>query len=1227
MIRHFLTFTILSVLLLIAIRSMSQSSPYFFIENKGQWPEKVLYRADLPSGKLFLHKNSLTYLFYDGKKLAEKHAVHSASSTSRIEVKERTNLIDMHALEVEYLNAASNPILTKEVIRTEYYNYFTGNSGTKAHAYETIVLNDLYQKVDFKFYSENNNLKYDFIVRPGGNTKDIKFRYKGAEDIYLNNGLLNIKTSVNRIIEQKPFAYQIINTDTISVPCEFDLKKDEVSFHFPDGYNKSYTLIIDPLLIFSTFSGSVADNWGFTATYGENGTLYSGGNVFDPGFPIFTGPFKGPFGSYIDVGIIKFDSTGSNILWSLILGGEATEVPHSLIINNNNELLVLGTTSSSNFPVSATAFDQTFNGGSSVEPVGGVIYNNGADIFISKINSLGTTLMSSTYIGGSNNDGILLKKEELTKNYGDQFRGDIIVDTNNNVYVSTNTNSLNIPIVDGFQSTYSGGDHDGYIFKMSPDLSQLTWSSYLGGSSSDAAFSIKLDNQSNVYVAGGTSSADFPTTALTINPVYKGGIDGFVSKIASDGKSVLSSSFLGTPNYDQAYFLDIDDEENIYLYGQTMGNYPLTAGVYRNFNGGQFIHKLNNDFSQTIFSTVFGSSNGTVSPNISPTAFLASGCHNIYIAGWASPSVNIDTGYVGGSTIGLPVTNDALQKTTNGSDFYLMVISKNADSLLYATFFGGAEPMEHVDGGTSRFDKAGVVYHVVCAGCWGNSFFTTTPNAYSRSNGSSRCNMAAFKLDLSIVDASFEVDEDIVCSAPHVINITNNSSGAVNYHWDFGDGTTSTDRNINTHEYTAEGQYTVTLTASNTESCGKKSDTQTHVINVSFPDFKIGDDGKICKGESYRLTSSGGATYEWSPAAGLNDPSIPNPIATPDSTTYYKLKMMDGNGCIFIDSILVELPEPLNVLFTINENTSCTTPFEIEIENLSSGIDDFAWDFGDGNTSNDPAIKSYIYNTPGEYSISLKGSTSNYCGDFSATHSERINIYVPNFTIGEGANICEGESYELTSSGGIAYSWSPSTGLNNSNLPNPIATPDTTTFYKVHILDENGCTYEDSVLIEVTKDIVLDFETAFTFNCTDRPEFQFVNKSENATGYLWYFGDGSTSTEESPFHIYEKDSVYQVKLEAINRLCTETTTFSLPVTRLIIPNVFTPNGDNINDYFEIKSLEPLNLTIFNRWGKEIFSKENYENNWKADGLAAGTYFYAVEDKRNNICKGWVQVIK
>ena len=193
-------------------------------------------------------------------------------------------------------------------------------------------------------------------------------------------------------------------------------------------------------------------------------------------------------------------------------------------------------------------------------------------------------------------------------------------------------------------------------------------------------------------------------------------VDGYIHRYDAAG-TLDGSTYLGTSAHDQSYFVQVDLAGNVYVVGQTHGAYPVSVGVYANPFASQFIHKLSGDLSSSVWSTRVGS-NGT--EDISPAAFLVSDCGQIYFSGWGGDVNNFGQPN-SSTTVGLPLTPDAFQSTTDGSDFYLMVLNADAESLAYATYYGGTLSGEHVDGGTSRFDKNGATPGGVCV--WVGHYF------------------------------------------------------------------------------------------------------------------------------------------------------------------------------------------------------------------------------------------------------------------------------------------------------------------------------------------------------------------------------------------------------------------------------------------------------------------------------------------------------------------------
>ena len=738
---------------LLAVISASASSGIKLIENKGQWAKNILYRAFIPGGTFYVEQNRLTYFFYDIS------AIHSAMHDHV-----PTDSVKCHVVRVNFKGANIPSGIVTQNNSFESYNYIHGKDPSKwasnAKAYGKVTLKNLWSGIDLEIDVQDEALKYNFIVSPNSDPSQIKLEYEGAGKTYLEDAAFHIKTTLTHIKEDKPVAFQADAMAKVAIKCNYTLNKNTLGFKV-SGYNPNFPLTIDPLVIFATFSGSFADNWGFTGTYDNDGYAYSGGTVYDPGYPTTTGAFQEKFqggntdltdtNGYVfanDAGILKYSPDGKKLIWATYLGGSDNEQPQSMIINKDGELVIFGTTYSKDFPVTAGSVNTSYSG-------------NG-DMFICKITKDGSSLSACTYFGGTDKDGMNGPLDEVSSgldgplayNYGDHYRGEVLIDSSDNIYISSCTRSGDFPVKGAFQSSLNG-KQDACVIKFNSDLSGVLWSTFLGGSDEDAGYGINMDRKGNVFVTGGTESADFPGTSNGEMSSYGGNIDGFISKISPDGKQLMVSTYVGTSSYDQSYLVQIDNMDRIFITGQTKGEMSTVGNVYSNAKGKQFISAYTDDLSNITLSTVFGT--GRNIPDISPSAFLVDHCGRICVAGWGG---YVNEYYNGEfcSTNKLETTPDAFQKTTDGSDFYVIVFGKDLSTLVYASFFGGDQGgLEHVDGGTSRFDANGIVYESVCGGCGGYSDFPTTAGAWSRTNNGKRpkpitgggCNNAMFKMDLN----------------------------------------------------------------------------------------------------------------------------------------------------------------------------------------------------------------------------------------------------------------------------------------------------------------------------------------------------------------------------------------------------------------------------------------------------------------------------------------------
>jgi gliding motility-associated-like protein len=920
---------LLFILILLNFKALAEVPPVRFIENKGQWEKEIKFLAHIPGGVLQIREDRLHYVFVDNNALYEmKHSKQT----------EEKKPLNAHGLDVFFDGANKDFTIETTHNIAESQNYFYGNDPTKwsigVKSFGEILLKNIYNGIDLRLYSTENAMKYEFIVAPKVSTEQIKMRYEGADEMTLENGHLKVKTSLVDIIELKPYSFSetIINANSrqgfAEVKSNFKINKNIVTFSFPENYDSNKTLTIDPKLIFSTYSGSTTDNWGHTATYDAEGNLYAGGSALssvpNPSkFPVTTGAYQLAHGGYWDVAIMKFSTDGSKLLYATYLGGVNADIPHSLIVNSKGELLIFGTTSSPDFPVTANAFDRTFNGGGNTNPTTGQRFSQGSDIFVSKLSSDGSKLLSSTFIGGSGNDGLNLS----VLNYGDEFRGEIVTDEQDNVYIASVTSSPDFPIV-GNNISSRGGVSDGVICNLNPDLSKMLWSTLVGGNGYDAAFSLKVGKTGSVYTCGATESSDLPFSQ-TLQTKNIGGTDAFIMKFTRDiSKSYIpteiNGTYLGTSNLDLAQLMEIDKDENVYVYGLTFGNYSILNASYSNPRSGQFIHSLDKTLTKTNFSTTIGTGKG--SPDIVPTAFLVNECGNIYIAGWGGKVNNNVTNAPNVNTTGMPITPDAYRTSTDGNNFYIALLEKGSKSLLYATFFGGdngasASAGDHVDGGTCRFDKQGFIYHSACScnRAGAPSSFPVTPNAWSRTNPSVNCNNAAFKFDVDNLKVSFDAidgtkksasssPDTLVGCSPFKVNFQDTSDGAKTIAWNIGGEKNST---AGTEEFTftKPGIYIITLKGTNLLSC-KREEQVKKVVKVLETNFKLAPETVSgCDGKTFQLLAEGGNKYTWSPAAGLNATNIPNPILTISKSTTYSVEITNSLGCKTTKTVTVKLEE------------------------------------------------------------------------------------------------------------------------------------------------------------------------------------------------------------------------------------------------------------------------------------------------------------------------------
>ncbi|MEO6681375.1 MAG: hypothetical protein ABIN48_00995, partial [Ginsengibacter sp.] len=556
---YFFYFLPLVILLFI---SGSMYSQVAFIENKGQWDASVKYMSNAGDGSFFIQQNGYTITQFHPEDVARVTKSQHMTDLAGKKSGRKNGKVRSHSYNVEFLNASKAMIIPEKPLET-VNNYFIGNDPDKwaegCKIYQTITYKNIYPNIDLRYYVDGgSNLKYDFIVHPGGDVERIAMKYSGAKSVDVIKRELVVTTSLGKSRELQPYTYQVINNERKEVECRYQQKGDVVRFKVKN-HDPNETLIIDPTQIFFSYSGSTSDNWGFTATYGKDGSLYGGGIVFGQGFPANSGAFDESYNGDYDISIIKLSPNGRNRIYATYIGGAKSEQPHSLIEDSQGNLIIAGRSNSSDYP---TTTAHVGPGGSGAD----------YDIVVTKLNATGSALIGSMKIGGTANDGVniadqsTLKTLSLKRNYGDDARSEVILDGADNIYLTSSTVSADFPVTPGaFQSTLAG-KQDAVVLKINRNCNTLLMSTYLGGSGDDAGYVLALGLSGNIYVAGGTGSNDLKgiSPSGVVKSTYSApGVsgdeaDGFIIELNPGGTAAIKGTYIGTGSPDQIYGIEID---------------------------------------------------------------------------------------------------------------------------------------------------------------------------------------------------------------------------------------------------------------------------------------------------------------------------------------------------------------------------------------------------------------------------------------------------------------------------------------------------------------------------------------------------------------------------------------------------------------------------------------------------------------------------------------------
>lgn len=525
-------------------------------------------------------------------------------------------------------------------------NYLHGRNPaawrTGVPTYGKVIYHDVYDGIDLIYYGSRQRLEYDLAVRPGVNPQQIRLHFGGLSGLRLTrDGDLLLSTPAGDMIQHRPFVYQEGPATRRTIKARYMiLEQDVVGFKI-GRYDKKRSLIIDPNI---SYSARLAPATSYTNTriaVDSAGNTYLAGSTESTGFPTTAGALQLALRSAQDAFVMKISADGSTLIYSTYLGGNLEDYAAGIAVDSAGNAYVAGTTDSTDFPVTAGAYQPA--------PVG-----SSQDVFLAKLNPDGSALIYSTYLGGTGADGST----------------HLAIDSSGNAYITGATLSPDFPVTSGAFQTVLHGIQDAFVTKVNASGSALVYSTFLGGSLDDYGYRIAVDSTGAAYVAGVTASRNFPVTPGVLGTSMTSTI-AFVTKLNPQGTGLVYSTYLGNPASTQAYGLATDAAGNAYITGWSDPGFPVTPNAYQADGMGPFVAKLDSTATHLIYGTYLGGPGNATGYGI---AVDRSG-----------------SAWVTGSTYQpFPVTSDAIQSTQgNFTAAFLTGLNGSGSALVYSTLLAG----------------------------------------------------------------------------------------------------------------------------------------------------------------------------------------------------------------------------------------------------------------------------------------------------------------------------------------------------------------------------------------------------------------------------------------------------------------------------------------------------------------------------------------------------------
>jgi len=641
--------------------------PLSFVANYGQVDEKVKFTSRGSGYSLSLAPTTFTLAVADPR---NKNKDRSRASAS--------------VLQATLLggNAAANLTGLEQLVTKT--NYFIGSDPrkwkTNVPNFAKVKSSGVYRGVDLVFYGNQDLLEYDFIVSPGADPNVITLGFEGITGMRVDEkGDLILRTDAGEIRQSRPVAYQQVNNARRIIPASYLIKgKKQIAFQVAN-YDRSKPLVIDPTLDFSTYLGGSGMDRGDGIAVDSAGNTYITGSTLSTNFPVTAGAFqtvKAGIGES-DAFVAKMNVLGSFFIYSTYFGGDNRDSGNDIALDAAGNAYVTGLTDSANLPTTPGAFSTTIVGGDEF------------CAYAMKLNATGTALVYSTYLGPTTGSGIA-------------------VDSAGNAYI-TGQGVANYPTTPGAFQTVPGGNSDAFVTKLNTTGTALVYSTFLGGSGFDLGADIAIDSAGNAYVTG-EAGAGFPITPGAFQTSFNAFRDAFVTKLNATGTALVYSTFLGGSGNDNGNGIAINAAGNAYVAGTTDSlNFPVTPGAFQTVKAtglDAFVTELSAVGNALAYSTYLGGDANDFGSDI-----------GLDSAGNASVA-----GQTGSSDF--PTTADAIQSSFGGgsADAFITRLNATGTDLLFSTYFGGS----NTDGGSAIWvDPTGSIYFT------GQTFSGDFPNTHT----------------------------------------------------------------------------------------------------------------------------------------------------------------------------------------------------------------------------------------------------------------------------------------------------------------------------------------------------------------------------------------------------------------------------------------------------------------------------------------------------------------